>query len=342
MFNFPAGAEVISAAPIGDRSVYVYSGAWGGLTPNINSCDGELFTLSNMSGAPTGVHLYYVNNFPNDVSGLSGTGTYDRYFGVHKIGDPTATYTATYNYTGNPYINTSNEPTVELYRRPDNATFPWVNTFGTLNIAANTIQATGQNTEFIIDYDFSPLPVELVTFSGYYDAPNDNSFLNWETSTELNNDYFSVYRSIDGVQFDLIGTIDGQGNSNQATHYQFIDILPRYGVNYYMLKQHDFDGETEELGIISILKNGQSDYVIYPNPVNVGGKVNVQMNSNVSESVRISVYDNMGKRVKELDLDVGNGINTIQFDLPNHIKEGTYIVSILGETSKSQYRLIVY
>ena len=342
MFNFGTGAEVISGAPIGDRSVYVYTGAWGGVTPSINSCDGETFTLSNMSGTPTGAHLYFVNNYPNDVTGLAGTGTYDRYFGVHKIGDPLATYTATYNYTGNPYIDATNEPTIQLYRRADNASPPWVNTFGTLNIGSNTIQAVGQNTEFIIDYAFSTLPVELISFSGYYDAPNDNSVLNWETATELNNDYFTIYRSEDGMQFDLIGMVQGQGNTSQATQYEFVDSFPRYGINYYKLVQHDFDGETEELGIISILKDGQSEYVIYPNPVNAGGKVNVQMNSSVSESIRISVYDNMGKRVEQMNLEVGKGLNTIQFDLPNHIKSGTYTVSILGETSKNQYRLIVY
>lgn len=342
MFNFGAGYEVISAAPIGDRSVYVYTGAWGGLTPSINSCDGETFTLSNMSGTPAGVHLYYVNNYPNDVSGLSGSGTYDRYFGVHKIGDPVATYTATYNYTGNPYIDASNEPTIQLFRRADNASFPWVNTFGILNMGANTIQAAGQNTEFIIDYSFSALPVELVTYSGYYDDSKDHSVLNWETATELNNDYFSIYRSNNGNQFDLIGTVNGQGTTNQTTEYQFIDSLPRYGINYYMLKQHDFDGQVEELGIISILKEGEANSIIYPNPVSKDGKINIQMNTSVDEVVLISVYDNMGKKVNELDTKVIKGINTIQLNLPNSIKSGTYIISILGESSKTQHRLIVY
>lgn len=342
MFNFGAGAEVVSAAPIGDRSVYVYTGTWGGLTPYINSCDGETFTLSNMSGTPTGVHLYYVNSFPNDVSGLSGSGTYDRYFGVHKIGDPSATYTATYNYTGNPYVNAGNEPTVQLYRRSDNATFPWGNTSGTLNMGANTIQGVGQNTEFILDYSFTTLPIELVTYSGFYDNSTDNSILNWETATELNNDYFSIYRSSDGEHFDLIGTIDGEGNSNQTIYYEFIDSSPRYGLNYYMLKQHDFNGTIEEVGIISIYKTGVSKNVISPNPVNVGGKVNVQVNSDVSESIVTSVYDSMGKQVHVVNTETGKGINSIQLNLPDHVKPGTYIVSILGETSKSQYRLIVY
>lgn len=342
MFNFGAGAEVISAAPIGDRSVYVYTGSWGGLTPSINSCDGETFTLSNMSGTPTGTHLYYVNNFPNDVSGLSGTGTYDRYFGVYKIGDPAATYTATYNYTGNPYVNTSNEASVELFRRPDSATFPWVNTFGTLNTGANTIEAAGQNTEFIIDYEFSSLPVELISYQGNYVRENDNTYLNWKTASEINCDYYVVSKSVDGVNFITLDTVSGSGNTNVLSEYESIDFSPQLGITYYKLLQYDFDGSYEDLGIISVSKGGQSTSILYPNPVKSGAPINLMMSVETATKAEVLIVSMEGKVLSQMNIELLKGNNNLQLNNTEGLSSGVYTLLIQSNNKSEKIKFTVY
>mgnify|MGYP002278770679 CR=1 FL=1 len=341
MNNFGAGAEVISAAPIGDESTYVYNSSWGGVTQSINSCDGETYTLSDMSGTPTGVHLYYVNNFPNDVSGLGGSGTYDRYFGVHKIGDPTATYTATYNYTGNPYVNTSNESTVELYRRPDNATFPWINTFGNLNTAANTIEAGGQNTEFIIDYDSSPLPVELITYEGAYTREYHYTTLSWSTASEMNCDYYVLEKSTDGFNFELLDTVAGNGTVNLETNYQLIDSDPARGINYYKLTQYDFNGLSQELGVISVMTN-QEESVVYPNPIEQGAALHIELNAEAQQTVSIQLKSSGGKMVEQLSVQINVGMNTFMIPTTSSLSKGVYFLTIEGKETSERHKLVVY
>lgn len=341
-FNFPVGSEVISAAPVGDRSVYVYPGSWGGLTPNINSCDGETFTLSNMSGTPSGVHLYYVNNFPNDVSGLSGTGTYDRYFGVHKIGDAAATYTATYNYTGNPYVNTTNESTVELFRRPDNATFPWTNTFGTLNTAVNFIEATGQNTEYIIDYDFSSLPVELNTYQASYLRLEDHTQLNWSTASEINCDYYIIEKSVDGNHFSPIDTINGAGNTDELSSYIAFDPSPVYGINYYKLVQYDFNGNREILGIVSVHKGINNGFVIYPNPSPSNNPIYLKIDADQKMTANMRVFSIEGKALINKNLELSKGSNSVQMNLKESLPSGVYTVILSGEGIYEKRKLTVY
>lgn len=342
MFNFGAGAEVISAAPVGDESVYLYTGSWTGQTPFIHSCDGETFTLSSMSGTPSGVHLYHVYNFPNDVSGLSGTGTYDRYFGVHKIGDPSATYTATYNYTGNPYVDVTNESSVELYRRADNATFPWINTSGVLDVGLNTITAIGQNTEFIIDYDLSVLPVELISFQGVYNREVDKSFLNWLTASELNCDYFVVERSLDGLNFEYLTTVDGSGTTSNESKYVATDDSPVVGTNYYRLTQYDFDGSNQELGVIALEKGGEVDMKLFPNPVSSGSSFVVQIYVDFSTPVIVELLSQDGKTIKREYLELEKGSNTLQFGITKSLPPGVYIVSITGQEMLSRGKLVVY
>lgn len=86
---------------------------------------------------------------------------------------------------------------------------------------------------------FNPLPIELHNF-------NCKSFqkkveLNWSTSTEKDNAYFAIERSADGINFDEIGRVEGAGTSTSAKNYSFTDNLPTRGVNYYRLKQIDFN-----------------------------------------------------------------------------------------------------
>jgi hypothetical protein len=95
------------------------------------------------------------------------------------------------------------------------------------------------------------LPVELIKL----EAENDNgrNYVTWWTSTENNNDYFVVERSEDGVNFKEIGTMGGQGNSKEIVSYRFSDLYYTRGVvNYYRLKQVDYDGAFEYHDVISV------------------------------------------------------------------------------------------
>ncbi len=118
----------------------------------------------------------------------------------------------------------------------------------------------------------NPLPVKLLSFSGY-NKDNEN-ILEWFTATEQNNKGFEVERSTDGSVFKKIGFIDGAGNSNTIRYYSFIDNLlknPNWtGGGYYRLRQIDFDDNYAYSAIVFI-KNSITDEAfinVYPNPVN--------------------------------------------------------------------------
>lgn len=107
----------------------------------------------------------------------------------------------------------------------------------------------------------TPLPVEWLFFSG--EQAGDVNLLRWETATEINNDYFSVQRSITGVNFENIGTVSAAGNSTQAISYFFTDIHPMKGVNYYRLQQTDFNGSATLSNIIAINNKDNETYPVF-------------------------------------------------------------------------------
>lgn len=85
-----------------------------------------------------------------------------------------------------------------------------------------------------------PLPVELYYFK--CDSKDSKIELYWSTLSETNNDYFIIQRSIDGINWENIATINGAGNSNYQLYYEYADKYPEIGYNYYRLVQVDING----------------------------------------------------------------------------------------------------
>jgi hypothetical protein len=102
------------------------------------------------------------------------------------------------------------------------------------------------------------LPTGLLTFKGQ--IINGQSLLSWQTNSEQNNDYFTIAHSTTGYDFEVIGQVQGAGNSSTLNDYQLIHSRPAQGINYYKLTSTDFDGTTYTKGIVSLLFNSNGCY----------------------------------------------------------------------------------
>ncbi len=86
-----------------------------------------------------------------------------------------------------------------------------------------------------------PLPIQLIKFEAK--SSSDKVIIQWETAVEMDNDYFIVERSFDGVHFSPITRVNGAGNSTHLIHYSSEDQQYANGINYYRLIQSDFNGK---------------------------------------------------------------------------------------------------
>ena len=146
----------------------------------------------------------------------------------------------------------------------------------------NEVNKTGTLYYWIAFNRSSLLPIELVSFTAKV-INNNQVEINWTTASETNNDYFTVERSSNGVEFEEIGSVKGVGNSNKTLNYSFKDENPSYGVLYYRLKQTDYDGNYEYSEIVTIrndvFASGDIDIKIFPNPCKSGSPFNILYNN---------------------------------------------------------------
>ena len=141
------------------------------------------------------------------------------------------------------------------------------------------------------------LPIELISFEGT--ALKNTVELNWTTASEVNNDFVAIERSEDAVNFVEIGRIPGQGDTEEERSYSFVDKAPMPGLNYYRLRQVDFNGDENRHAIIVVdveIEQVASAMNIYPNPAQ--DMLQVEWELPLRRSASLELYDMTGKLLK--------------------------------------------
>jgi hypothetical protein len=181
------------------------------------------------------------------------------------------------------------------------------------------------------------LPIELLEFKATVKV--SIIVLDWSTASEENNDYYSIERSRDGVDYELIATMPGAGNSTSVLEYSYTDANPLFGRSYYRLKQTDFDGASETFKPIAVdfttLTGGELNFS--PNPVNRGEKITIVTQTNDDELLNISVYNMVGEVVSSNEFTGP----TFDFSLSQATRPGIYFIKVSSVKSQETGILLV-
>ncbi len=187
----------------------------------------------------------------------------------------------------------------------------------------------------------NPLPIELINFTAKVNKGVVD--IKWTTSSEKNNDYFTIERSLDGINFEKITTIAGRGNSSQISNYSFSDKYAPEGVLYYRLKQTDYDGVFSYSNIVAVEFYNASDfsYSIFPNPTN-GVNINIKLNSINGDKILVAIYDLTGKECYSNTIfTADNGEGNYPIEPSQKLSSGMYLLMLTANGNISKKKFIV-
>ncbi len=180
------------------------------------------------------------------------------------------------------------------------------------------------------------LPVELIDFLAAAQAPR-TTLLSWRTASEQNNQGFDIERSTDGRTWQPLGFVPGQGTTQQPRVYTFVDERPLPGINYYRLRQVDFDGKFEYSGIRSVAMEGSSQGVqVYPNPVQGGGLLSIHFATEQDAAATLRIFDASGKMLHRETL--ANQYNQTGY---GQLPAGIYFIEVTSDYEVWRERLAV-
>ncbi|MFN4233466.1 MAG: T9SS type A sorting domain-containing protein [Bacteroidia bacterium] len=172
------------------------------------------------------------------------------------------------------------------------------------------------------DCDQSPLPIKLLNFSAI-NINNQYVKLYWQTALEINNDFFTIERSINGLEWEEVSKIKGAGNSNTLLNYSTFDNNPYSGVSYYRLKQTDFDGQFEYFDIRSVKIDNliNSQVFVYPNPTeNI-----ITIIGDETDLENLKIYNMLGQDITALCLIINKNDGRFIIDL-TRLSKGMYLI----------------
>jgi hypothetical protein len=178
-----------------------------------------------------------------------------------------------------------------------------------------------------------PMPIELTSFTAHNKGTGVS--LDWSTSQELNNDYFDIEKSVNASDWTVVTRVKGAGNSQTVKNYNAFDANPVSGINYYRLKQVDFDGKSKYSKTVSIKVDGPKTAIsVLTNPFY--NTLSVTFNSATSQAVSARLMDITGKLVAAENWSVTSG--NVRKDLSaGALNPGMYILTIRNNSGEILY-----
>lgn len=186
----------------------------------------------------------------------------------------------------------------------------------------------------------STLPIELLSFTASMNSES-RAEISWVTATETNNDFFTIERTKDGVNYEVVGTVDGAGTSTSVKEYSFVDPLPYPGISYYRLKQTDYDGQFEYSNLVSLsAEYDDLEVTVYPNPAPADAIV-IELSGKEEVTMQVVVTDIYGRKCYSRTVMVKDGGVKLAVDPKNKLAPGVYTVTASGNSVQYSQKLIV-
>jgi predicted MPP superfamily phosphohydrolase len=179
------------------------------------------------------------------------------------------------------------------------------------------------------------LPVSFMSFDAKLD--NDKVLLNWATAQELDNKYFTIEKSTDGINFNFLAKQNAAANNNTINNYSLVDYKPANGINFYRLSQTDFSNNTIIYETRKVNVKSNNTFFVSVSKTQ-SQQVTVKINSDKNNQINMKVVDMMGREVLQENFMVNVGVNTKLLNL----KEGMYILVISnGKEEKTSTKIVV-
>ncbi len=176
----------------------------------------------------------------------------------------------------------------------------------------------------------NPLPVNLLTFNAK--ILDKIVSINWSTASEINNDFFTVEKSIDGINWSTLSIVDAAENSEVINNYSCIDQSPVAGVQFYRLVQTDINGQSKYYDKTFInFESIKPTILVYPNPC--ADWLSIDLNP--SEVSTIKLLNSFGQIVLN---EESSEKSQLKLDLSS-LSSGVYHLelSVNGQLSTSKF-----
>jgi hypothetical protein len=221
----------------------------------------------------------------------------------------------------------------ESFPNPAQRTCTVSNGFGGFNRAYTRVNTNPVLLGFVFNACNTALPVEFLSISA--NRKGYGAIIHWSTASETNNRGFFVQKSINGVDFEDIGFVEGSGESKTQRNYSFYNKDANQ-IGYYRIKQVDFN-ETYAYSKIVTLEALTSDLNLGVYPIPFKDNVTIHFSEEIDGDISWSLYNTSGMLLQE-----GEQTKTNSFELSglDNYQSGVYYLKVTCNNIAKTVKLI--
>ncbi|MEL7247967.1 MAG: T9SS type A sorting domain-containing protein [Bacteroidota bacterium] len=326
-------ARLASAPTVGNNYVFkIRENGYANLASIVMELDDAPVTIDNVSQMPSGGTVPAGEDLTVTATLSAAPSSQENIFlrysfdGFATYGTLTASATPTSNTQTFTIPGQSSGTTVTYYLFSTTLPQGTLSGDGSLTDLATIYISNNSGSNFAASF-----PVEFADIQIGKKASGHQ--LQFSTASETNNSHFEIERSTDSRQWRKLGSIAGAGTTQAKQDYTFFDAQPALGLNYYRIKQVDFDGTFSYSNIVSANWADKPIITLYPNPAHE--QVQINGLGSMEEEVIVEVLDLRGKVMLR---QVWNQAN---IDLQN-VPAGLYVLQLSTASGLlTQERIII-
>jgi len=251
------------------------------------------------------------------------------------------------NYLNTPTATNQAEHEVETQRGVAASSGFWINAGATGNpvISSNALRVesgtfgTLDDGRFTLGFEYTGLPLEVLDITAELQENGVN--VEWTTANEIYSEMYVVERSLDGENFETIGSVVATGRGRAYQNYNFIDRQPIKGWNYYRLRQLDAAGNADLSKIVSVeVLSTTSPLILFPNPALRGTNVLLKVPvAEAGETLDVQVLDLQGRVLYTTQIDYAE--EGLSIPVSKFWIEGLYIIQVNALEDSYKVKLVV-
>lgn len=184
----------------------------------------------------------------------------------------------------------------------------------------------------------SKVAVTLVSYTGT--VQDNGNFLKWTTAAEVDNDFFTLEHSTDGINYRVVAIVDGAGTTSLTNNYNFLHTDAPAGLSYYRLSTTDFNGNVENQGVVTLVRAQVGFGFVNVFPVPARETLNVNFNAVNNGAVRMEIFNVTGQLVATQNVNANAGVNSVAVDVKQYAV-GTYFLVINNGAEVATTKFVV-
>jgi hypothetical protein len=201
----------------------------------------------------------------------------------------------------------------------------------TFNITSNT-DSRKPDRFMIVFRTAAVLPINFSNIKAF--QKNADIQVEWKLGNESNIVSYAVEKSVDGRTFTKVGTRPARTIVNTSEAYNWLDVTPAAGNNFYRIKAIEQNGQHRYSEVVNVkYGKGKSDIVINPNPV-TGNLFSLQFVNQPKGKYAVQLINSLGQELYRSEFNHAGGSATQIIQLNNKVAKGIYQLQITSGEAK--------